>query len=187
MTVGDAQSSTQATTAPLRPQPWDPYLHPPKAKLFKRRASDRTIRKRQPLPATTSTGEDCGAAAAAPSSSSSSSSSPPSLVLIDNSRNVYIPVHLQCGVQVMCRTDVLFVCPLILRDLNTDLRQALEILPTSVHALVRRTHVWVNHTYAYGPQHEPIVMNHSTAHHHEGWLLWYAYTTQTNMSLFISL
>lgn len=104
-------------------------------------------------------------------------SEPPS-VLIDNTRHIYIPVKLTCGVRVLCRPEVLRRCPLILHDLNTDLRQCLSILPPSVHALVRRTQVWVNHSYSYGPRNHPVILNHSTAHHHEAWLMWYVQVLQ---------
>jgi hypothetical protein len=93
--------------------------------------------------------------------------------LIDNSRNLYIPIKLSCGVRVLCRPEVLRQCPLVIHDLNADLYECLKILPPSVHALVRRTQVWVNATYSYGPRRKPMVLNHSTAHHHEAWLLWY--------------
>lgn len=40
---------------------------------------------------------------------------------IDNSQNLYIPVRLRCGSIVMCRPDVLVHCPVILRDINSDM------------------------------------------------------------------
>jgi hypothetical protein len=91
---------------------------------------------------------------------------------IDNSRNTYSPVRLRCGVELMCRPEVLDSCPEILEHLNTDLSQCLEILPISVRALVRRTRVWVNRSYCYGRCDRPEQINHTTAHHHEAWLLW---------------
>lgn len=92
--------------------------------------------------------------------------------MIDNSNLVYLPIFLRCGVTVYCRPDVLARCPMVLRDLQLDLAQCIEVLPDSVTALVRRTAVWVNTTYYYGPRKNPRNVNHSTAHHHQGWLLW---------------
>ena len=91
--------------------------------------------------------------------------------MIDNSKLTYIPMHLSCGVTVQCRPDVLIRCPQVLRDINHDLTQCLNILPKSTHSLVRRTNIWVNTTYYYGPRSNPVHVNYSTAHHHEGWLL----------------
>jgi hypothetical protein len=96
----------------------------------------------------------------------------PNTALIDNSRNIYIPIQLGCGIRVLCRPDVLTRCPLILKDLDTDLCQCLSILPRSVHHLVRRTQIWVNLSYSYGLRDRPVVLNHSAAHHHEAWLFW---------------
>lgn len=95
-----------------------------------------------------------------------------SSMLIDNSRNTYHPVRLRCGVRAMCRPEVLGSCPSLLEHLNADLVQCLQILPVSVHALVRRTLIWVNLTYCYGRRDRPEHINHTTAHHHEAWLLW---------------
>ena len=95
--------------------------------------------------------------------------------MIDNTRNVYISRRLQCtGIKVYCRPEVLVGCdcPAVLYHLDHDLRQCLRILPASVRPLVQRTQVWVNQTYAYGSIEAPNVMNHTTAHHHEGWLIW---------------
>jgi hypothetical protein len=96
----------------------------------------------------------------------------PTTSLIDNSVLVYIPMHLRCGVTVLCRPDVLARCPSVLRTINRDVQGCLDILPRSVHALIRRTKIWVNTTFYYGPHDKPRNVNHSTAHHHEGWLLW---------------
>ena len=93
-------------------------------------------------------------------------------ILIDNSSNIYIPVRLRCGVQVMCRPEVLGICPVILEHLNADLAQCLQILPVSVRPLVQRTQIWVNFSYCYGRYDQPERINHTTAHHHEAWLLW---------------
>jgi hypothetical protein len=60
----------------------------------------------------------------------------------------------------------------VLRDLNLDIVDCLDVLPTSVHGLVKRTQIWVSTSYYYGPRKKPKNVNHSTAHHHEGWLLW---------------
>ena len=95
-----------------------------------------------------------------------------SSLLIDNSRNFYLPVRLKCGVHALCRPDVILHCPNVLQDLNTDLSECLRILPSSVHALVKRTRIWVNRTYAIGPRDQPKIMLHTTTHHHQGWLLW---------------
>jgi len=91
---------------------------------------------------------------------------------IDNSRNVYIPLRLRCGIQIRCRTAVLRDCPQVLSDLEKDLAQCLRILPRSVQPLVRRTRFWVNQSYCFGSHENPKIVNHTTAHHHEAWLLW---------------
>jgi len=96
----------------------------------------------------------------------------PSSQMIDNSKLTYIPMHVSCGVTVFCRPDVLTKCRRILDDLDMDLRQCLRILPRSTHGLIRRTNIWVNNTYYYGPSTKPKNVNHSTAHHDKGWLLW---------------
>jgi hypothetical protein len=98
-------------------------------------------------------------------------SKPTPETMIDNSNLTYIPMHLSCGVTVNCRPDVLTRCPQILQDLDVDLRQCLNILPKSIHNLVRKTNIWVNTTYYYGPHSNPHHVNYSTAHHHEAWLL----------------
>jgi len=92
--------------------------------------------------------------------------------MIDNTNLRYLHFHLQCGVTAFCRPDVLVRCPLVLQDLNSDIQACLAILPMSTHALVKRTNLWLNTTYYYGPKASPRNVNHSTAHHHEGWLLW---------------
>ena len=95
---------------------------------------------------------------------------------IDNTTLVYIPVRLPCGVETCCAPEVLSHCPMVLRSLQTDLVQILRILPWSVHSLVKRTKIWVNANYAYGLRDNPRVLRHSTAHHHEGWLIhWYGF------------
>ena len=82
-------------------------------------------------------------------------SKPTPETMIDNSNLTYIPMHLSCGVTVNCRPDVLTRCPQILQDLDVDLRQCLNILPKSIHNLVRKTNIWVNTTYYYGPHSNP--------------------------------
>ena len=72
----------------------------------------------------------------------------------------------------MCRPEVLGRCPAVLRDLNGDIMQCLRVLPRSVHGLLRRTKVWVNASYRYGPIDKPRRVSHSTAHHYGGWLVW---------------
>ena len=47
----------------------------------------------------------------------------------------------------------------------------ISILPPSVRSLVRRTQIWINRTYQYGPKNNPRYVKHSTAHHFGGWLL----------------
>jgi hypothetical protein len=94
-------------------------------------------------------------------------------MLIDNSHNIYVLVRLRsCNMQAMCRPEVLDECPSILEHLNADLVQCLQLLPVSVRALVRRTRIWVNLSYCYGRYDLPEHINHTTAHHHEAWLLW---------------
>ena len=92
--------------------------------------------------------------------------------MIDNSNLRYISIHLQCGLTAYCRPDVLVRCPSVLQDLNRDIQACLAILPLSTHALVKRTNLWLNTTYYYGPKANPKNVNHSTTHHHEGWLIW---------------
>jgi hypothetical protein len=92
--------------------------------------------------------------------------------LIDNSKNHYVPIKLNCGVKLCCSPRVLSQCSGVLCQLEADLKQCLQILPKSTHGLIRRTVIWVNVSYNYGPREHPIPLNHLTAHHHEGWLLW---------------
>jgi hypothetical protein len=90
---------------------------------------------------------------------------------IDNTRLTYIPINLECGNQVYCAPDVLSNYPMILRSVQADLAHILKILPWSVHNLVKRTKIWINASYSYGPRDDPRVLRHSTAHHEEGWLV----------------
>jgi hypothetical protein len=91
--------------------------------------------------------------------------------MIDNTILHYIPIHLPCGVQALCSPQVLSKCPMILRSLQTDLLQILKKLPYSLHALIRRTKIWINASYSYGLRDNPRVVRHSTAHHEEAWLI----------------
>lgn len=105
-------------------------------------------------------------------SNSSNNTITTTTMMIDNSKLCYLPLTLSCGVTVYCRPDVLARCPMILSDLDKDVRACLTILPRSVSFLIKRTPIWINTTFYYGPSHAPKNVNHSTAHHHEGWLLW---------------
>mmetsp|Transcript_20771 Transcript_20771/g.42566 ORF Transcript_20771/g.42566 Transcript_20771/m.42566 type:complete len:429 (-) Transcript_20771:112-1398(-) len=91
--------------------------------------------------------------------------------LVDNSSRVYCPFRLKCGVTVQVGENVLEACPKILEQLNVDLVCCLHVLPASVRWLVRRTKIWVNRTYSYGPVNNPKSVNHTTAHHFAGWLM----------------
>ncbi|GKZ01410.1 hypothetical protein MPSEU_001091800 [Mayamaea pseudoterrestris] len=92
--------------------------------------------------------------------------------IIDNSTNPYFSVQLECGVTVYCAPNVFSQCPSVLGDLESDLMDCLNLLPRNLHRLIRRTRVWVNSSYQYGPRNSPMVVNHTTAHHHPGWLAW---------------
>ena len=92
--------------------------------------------------------------------------------MIDNSNIVYWSIPLPCGFLIKVRPNVLWECPGVLHDLQQDLQQCLQLLPKSVHALVKQFTIWVNGTFVYGPVCKPKVVKHSTAHHHEGWLIW---------------
>lgn len=95
-----------------------------------------------------------------------------SSALIDNSGKVYIPVRLKCGVHAFCEPQVLSSCPGALGDLNRDLVDCFEILPTNLHGLILRTKVWINLTHRIGQRANPKILNHTTAHHHQAWLVW---------------
>lgn len=97
--------------------------------------------------------------------------SQPSEQYIDNTRRTYVPITVASGNTIHCAPDVLAHCPMILRSIQTDILGILNILPRSVHALVKRTNIWVNLSYSYGTQDDPNVLRHSTAHHEEGWLV----------------
>ena len=95
--------------------------------------------------------------------------------LIDNSRNIYLRVRFRCGVTVMCRPEVFWSCPRVLQVLYADVCAILKLLPASLHRLIQRTKIWVNHEYAYGLKVKPVIVQHTTAHHHHEWLLWYVF------------
>jgi hypothetical protein len=101
------------------------------------------------------------------------SSTPDYHQMIDNSRINYVPIKLRCGVTAMCRTNVLILCPFVLQCLHKDILQCLEIMPRSVHALIKRTRIWVNVSYSYGQRDNPRLLRHTTAHHADWWLIWY--------------
>lgn len=94
--------------------------------------------------------------------------------LIDNSRNIYVRVRLRrCGgVALMCRPQVFWSCPKVLQVLHADVCEVLAMLPPSLHKLVQRIPIFVNHEYAYGLKRKPQRVVHTTAHHHYEWLLW---------------
>ena len=93
--------------------------------------------------------------------------------MIDNRFINYVAIKLRCGVIAMCRVNVLTLCPGVLKDLNCDLTQCLQVMPNSVHAFIKRTRIWVNLSYSYGPSDDPRLLRHTTAHHHHSWLIWY--------------
>jgi len=92
-------------------------------------------------------------------------------IKIDNSRNIYIPFWLSCGVQIYCRFNVLMECPKILYILDSDLRNCLKVLPLSVRKLILRIKIWVNLRYECGDVQKPNLYKHCTTHHTKEWLL----------------
>lgn len=92
--------------------------------------------------------------------------------MIDNRFVNYLAIKLRCGVIAMCRTNVLTLCQSALKDLNADFTRCLEIVPNSVRAFIKRTRIWVNLSYTYGPSDNPRLLRHTTAHHHHAWLVW---------------
>ena len=94
--------------------------------------------------------------------------------MIDNSLNVYIPFRLKCGITAQCRLEVFDTFPEILDVIEEDVFNCIRALPPSVHDLVRRTNVWINVSYVYGPLDRPKELKHTTTHHYERWLIWYA-------------
>jgi len=91
--------------------------------------------------------------------------------MIDNRHLVYFPIYLRKSrVTLQCRPDVLTDCPQVLRFIESDLCQCLELLPRSVHPLVRRTRIWIHTSYCYGRIDRPNHVGHSTVHHTKTWL-----------------
>lgn len=98
-------------------------------------------------------------------------------LLIDNTGLWYIPIRFQqpprCdGITLWCRPQVLWQCRAVISVIYTDITAILSILPSNLHALIRRTPIYINHSYAYGLVQQPTVVHHTTAHHHPEWLLW---------------
>ena len=91
---------------------------------------------------------------------------------MDVSGRLYVSVRLSVGVFCQCRPSVLRDHREVLEDLESDLRQCFRVLPKSVHSLLRRTKIWVNDEFIYGPLQKPILLRHLTTHHHESWLEW---------------
>mmetsp|Transcript_24745 Transcript_24745/g.36958 ORF Transcript_24745/g.36958 Transcript_24745/m.36958 type:complete len:381 (-) Transcript_24745:1256-2398(-) len=96
---------------------------------------------------------------------------PFTIIMIDNSQNVYIPFHLKCGVTTRCSLEVFDECPEILDIIEDDIHNCLRTLPSSVHELVRRTNIWINVTYSYGRLDNPKELKHTNTHHYEKWLV----------------
>lgn len=92
--------------------------------------------------------------------------------MIDNSNLLYISLSLPCGVEVRARPGVLSNCPAILHELDQDLKECLALLPKSVHRLIKRTRIWINESYMFGPIDKPHKVNCGTTHHAEEWLNW---------------
>lgn len=97
---------------------------------------------------------------------------------VNNRNSIYIPVLLCCGVTINVRLGLLFLkpylLPVVIATLNEDCTTCLKLLPHSVHALIRRTRIWVNgEDYRIGDQRNPQILHHMTTHHYEGWLNWY--------------
>ena len=90
---------------------------------------------------------------------------------IDNTTLTYLPIKLRCGVIIQCQPNVLVFCREVLVDLNDDITHCLACLPPSVRPLLRRTTIWVNLNYSYGPIVHPKHVKHTATHHHSGWLV----------------
>ena len=60
----------------------------------------------------------------------------------------------------------------MVHDLNYDLNECLKVLPKSVHKLVKRTIIWINESYIFGPINKPNNVDFATTHHGKDWLLW---------------
>ena len=93
-------------------------------------------------------------------------------VYIDNRNHKYVTRILpDSGITVKLDEQVENRFPTFLKDLNSDLINALQALPPSVHALVKRTCIWVNCSYRYGLLDKPRELYHSTVHHDKEWLI----------------
>jgi len=92
--------------------------------------------------------------------------------MIDNSKNIYIPFHLKCGIIAHCNMEIFHTHPDILTTMEDDVRNCIKVLPRSVHDLIRRTAIWMNVSYVYGSLENPKVLKHTTTHHSEQWLIW---------------
>ena len=90
---------------------------------------------------------------------------------IQNTSLLYVPIKLRCGVTAQCQPNVFVHCRQVLTYLNADVTQCLHVLPPSVHALVKRTTIWINMEYSYGTVSNPKRIKHITTHHHAAWLI----------------
>ena len=96
----------------------------------------------------------------------------PYRTLVDNTQLVYHEYILpHTHIHIHVRPNLLPRIHSICTILDQDLQDCIHVLPSSVHALVRRTHFWINDVYAMGPCEDPIRPNNSTAHHHPAWLV----------------
>ena len=87
-----------------------------------------------------------------PLSSSTCSSSCYSNTIVNNNDSTAVTVY--------CTMDVLHTCPVILKTLQIDINQCLQVLPYSVHYLICNTNIYVNTTYQYTPTIQiPLTMN----------------------------
>ena len=121
--------------------------------------------------------------------------------IIDNTKIVYHKITLPLSISsnspfainvtVYCTRDVLYTCPMILKTIQIDINQCLQVLPYSVHNLIRNTNIYINTTYQYSsstsptthPHHPhdqpkqqqqqqtPYTLGHLTTHHDSGWLV----------------
>ncbi len=89
---------------------------------------------------------------------------------IDNTKTIYIPIRLQCGVTIQCTPEIIHQCPSIIQTLELDVSNCIRTLPPSVHNFIKRIKIWVNVNYFYGAIDDPRVLKHTTAHHHRQWL-----------------
>ena len=94
------------------------------------------------------------------------------LEYIDNRKHYYRERKLPgIGVTVKIGRDVENRFPTFLSDLALDLMNAIQVLPPSVHSLIKRTNIWVNSNYKYGPVEDPQELIHSAVHHDVEWLV----------------